>query len=112
MKFCPKCGTEIPEKTNKFKIVLPIAIITTAAITFLSAYFILPTSTQKSSVQECSHQWMAATCIEPAKCQNCGEYKDDRLADHHDWDVNNDSGVCKNCKLTRLDWYKANNYEA
>ncbi len=77
--FCTKCGTpllptEIPHKPNKKKtttIILTIVSVLAVLAIILFGYVI------------CLHyDWSEATCIEPAKCNNCGKYKDDVLGNH------------------------------
>ena len=41
------------------------------------------------------HDWDAATCAEPAKCDNCNIYKDDKLSNRHLWE----EGQCLECGM-------------
>ena len=46
------------------------------------------------------HDWDVATCVEPAKCYNCGVYKDDKLGNRHIWE----EGKCLDCGILYDDY--------
>lgn len=39
------------------------------------------------SPENCTHDWKAATCVEPSQCEICKTYKDDKLGEHHYFDA-------------------------
>lgn len=47
-----------------------------------------------------NHDWLAATCVEPAQCWKCDKYKDDILGNHH-WIQATcaEAKYCSNCNL-------------
>ncbi len=158
MKFCEKCGAQIPDeafacpqcqaptnnqlqsninqqisknkKSIKMYFIIPLIIVFTALTTFLVAYFVLPndsesenkTNTNSSTSKvvnataddECpeqeygNHDWSAATCVEPAKCYNCGVYKDDKLGNHSWWENLYDIKECQYCSMLYEDYIKEN----
>ena len=62
------------------------------------------------------HDWDEATCEEPAKCDECGAYKDDKLG-NHSWEPANCTqpatcyhcGECKDDKLGSHEWWENEN---
>ena len=103
---------KLSKKINRMMITIPLVVILTATVTFVVTYFLLPqriadamgssdSNSVKTSVNsteirtdvvavdtECAadeygnHHWDSATCEEPAKCFDCGEYKNDLLGNH------------------------------
>ena len=118
---------KLSKKINRMIIVMPLVVILTAAVTFALTYFLLPqriadamgssdSNSVKTSVNstesrtdvvaadnECpeneygNHDWDAATCVEPAKCFDCGEYKNDILGNHSYFTTTDGRLVCIFC---------------
>lgn len=165
MKFCEKCGAQIPDEafvcpqcqtpinnhvqrdinqqisknknSIKMYLIIPIIVILTATIVFGITYFVLShdfkdaASTDAKTLETKSsetiedtvfsaidttcpeqeygnHDWRAATCVEPAKCYNCGAYKDDKLGNHSWWENLYDIKECQYCSMLYDDYIKEN----
>jgi len=83
-----------------------VTILTLALIITLTACDTKSTSNDKCPANEYgNHDWVSATCVKPTHCSNCGLYKDENLANYHNWDTD-DSGLikCNNCSILRDDW--------
>ena len=141
MKFCSKCGTQIPsnsqtcpqceistgeitssisseeptpkKKASKLKIIIPLfTIAVVVVVAGFVAWSLLkpdPTSELCPGRDNSYHDWLPATCIEPAKCSECYRYKDDKLAGHHNWSTKGSStAYCVDCNLYRQDYLDNN----
>lgn len=98
------------KKSKKMYFIIPLIVIFTALIAFLTTYyFILPNNSEptdnpnsNSSTNNAStdntfttttddkcpasqygnHDWARAKCTEPAQCNYCDAYRDDKLGQH------------------------------
>lgn len=62
-------------KGNKKKVIIILLAIISAIIIFCILVF--------THVICFNHDWLSATCVEPAQCWKCDRYKDDVLGNHH-----------------------------
>ena len=141
MKFCSKCGTQIPsnsqtcpqceistgeitssisseeptpkKKASKLKIIIPLFTIAVVVVVAGFVAWSLPNPDPTSEpcpkgFDKYYHVWEPATCIEPATCSECGRYKDDKLASHHNWSSSSDSANCLDCNLYRQEYLDNN----
>ncbi len=88
----PRLSASFPNS----KILIPILTVISVAVIF---YVLCLTH-----IICFNHNWGAPTCIEPAQCSKCDRYKDEKLADHHNWYEYDSRTKCTNCSILREDW--------
>lgn len=126
----------IKKMFKKLYIIMPLSIVFTVLVTFAAAYFLFGNNignnletvhTPKSDTVQATdnsfhtvstdsicpedehgnHSWRRANCVEPAECELCGAYRDNKLGNHqwqHYEDSDSDEMFCLYCHMLRSDY--------